>query len=102
MSDRYARLLYGFNDDLSCSDYLMGQRPQACLAGSASAQNAVAMEQLVSNGLTFFTSSLIGSLSDEYGRKGMSRRCHRSTSPALTPNEKESSSLAFYSRACRL
>ena len=73
MTDRYARLNHGYNLEQDCSEYAMGEKPQACLDGSADAQNSVALEQMVSNTLTFFTSSLIGSLSDEYGRKGMRR-----------------------------
>ena len=68
MSDRYARIAHGWEGDL-CSSFAPEDKPQACLQGSSDAQNAVANEQLVSNGLTFFTSSLVGSLSDEYGRK---------------------------------
>jgi hypothetical protein len=70
MMDRYARLNHGYTDERECSDYGLGNKPQACLDGSADAQNAVAMEQLVLNTLTFFTSSFMGSMSDEHGRKG--------------------------------
>jgi hypothetical protein len=76
MSDRYARLNYGYTDDRDCSDYAMGQKPQECLDGSADAQTAVAFAEMISNGLTFLTSSLVGSLSDEYGRKGMHLQCN--------------------------
>ena len=69
MTDRYARLNYGYADDKDCADYTMPEKPQACLDGSADAQSAVAVEQMISNILTFFTSSLIGSISDEHGRK---------------------------------
>ena len=69
MSDRYARLEHGYTGNMHCGDYPLGEKPQECLDGSADAQNAVAMEQLISNSLTFFTSSLVGSLSDEYGRR---------------------------------
>ncbi|GKY96168.1 hypothetical protein MPSEU_000576600 [Mayamaea pseudoterrestris] len=71
MSDRYARLHYGYDGDVSCADYASDEKPLACLQGSADAQNAVSMEQLIGNGITFLSSSLIGSLSDEYGRKGI-------------------------------
>lgn len=71
VTDRYARLNHGYSDEKECSEYAMGMKPQACLDGSADAQNAVAIEQLISNTFTFFTSSLIGSLSDEHGRKGI-------------------------------
>jgi len=70
MTDRYARINHGYDLEMSCSEYPMGTKPQACLDGSADAQTGVATEQLISNLLTFFTSSLVGSLSDEYGRKG--------------------------------
>jgi hypothetical protein len=70
MTDRYARLNYGYSDERDCADYGMGEKPQECLDGSADAQYAVAVESMISNGFTFLTSSLIGSLSDEYGRKG--------------------------------
>lgn len=73
MTDRYARLNHGYNLERNCADFAMGEKPQECLDGSADAQNSVALEQMVSNTLTFFTSSLIGSLSDEYGRKGAHR-----------------------------
>merc|ERR1711959_471747 len=43
--------------------------PQECLDGSSDAQNAAAVQQLVSNLFTFFGSSLVGSLSDQYGRR---------------------------------
>ena len=38
--------------------------------GSSDAQNASAAASFVSNGLTFVTSSLMGSISDEKGRRG--------------------------------
>lgn len=69
MSDRYARLRHGYTDETDCSAYTASDKPQACFAGFADAQNAVAIEQLISNMLTFFTSSLVGSLSDEHGRR---------------------------------
>ena len=69
MSDRYARLYYGYEDEKECYAHSSNSKPQACYDGSADAQNAVAIEQLISNVLTFFTSSLVGSLSDEHGRR---------------------------------
>jgi MFS family permease len=73
MSDRYARINHGYGEnDKSCSDYVnFADKPQACLDGSADAQTGVATEQLIANVFTFFTSSLVGSLSDEHGRKGI-------------------------------
>jgi hypothetical protein len=38
--------------------------------GSADAQTAAAVSELVANTLTFITSSLIGSMSDVHGRRG--------------------------------
>lgn len=70
MTDRYARLNHGYTDARDCADYDVGEKPDECLDGSADAQTAVAIEQMVANGLTFLTSALIGSLSDEHGRKG--------------------------------
>lgn len=71
MSDRFARLQHGYSSDALCSSYTtLADKPSACLAGSADAQAAVASANLISNVLTFVTSSLIGSLSDEHGRKG--------------------------------
>lgn len=70
MTDRYARLNHGYTGERMCSDYSMATKPHSCLDGSADAQASAAMEQMISNTLTFFSSSLIGSMSDEYGRKG--------------------------------
>lgn len=75
MSDRYARLSHGYTDDKDCSSYGMDDKPAACLAGSADAQNAAALSNLISNGLTFITSSLMGSISDEHGRRGKIMPC---------------------------
>lgn len=71
MTDRYARLNHGYADDRDCSDYTMSDKPLECLNGSSDAQNAAALASLISNGLTFITSSLVGSISDERGRKGV-------------------------------
>uniref|UniRef100_A0A7S2XRJ3 Major facilitator superfamily (MFS) profile domain-containing protein n=1 Tax=Attheya septentrionalis TaxID=420275 RepID=A0A7S2XRJ3_9STRA len=71
VTDRYARLNHGYSDSYDCSHYHSNQKPEACVAGNNDAQNASALTSLVSNLLTFVTSSVIGSLSDEYGRKGI-------------------------------
>jgi MFS family permease len=68
--DRYARLYHGYDGE-DCGSFDIKAKPLPCLEGSADAQNAVAAEQMFSNILTFFTSSLLGSLSDEYGRRGI-------------------------------
>jgi hypothetical protein len=69
MTDRYAHLLHDLPRNVTCSSFQANEKPPACFAASADAQQAVANERLISNALTFFTSSLIGSFSDEYGRK---------------------------------
>jgi MFS family permease len=69
-TDRYARLYHGYDGD-DCGSFDLKEKPLSCLEGSADAQNAVATEQMVSNILTFFTSSYLGSLSDEHGRRGI-------------------------------
>lgn len=69
MSDRFARLHHGYNGD-ACSSFGMHDKPFECLDGSSDAQNTAALSSLISNVLTFTTSSLIGSLSDEHGRRG--------------------------------
>lgn len=71
MTDRYARLNHGYVNDQNCADFTIGHKPQECLDGSADAQNAAAFTSLVSNTFTFVTSSMIGSISDERGRKGI-------------------------------
>ena len=71
MTDRFARLNHGYTDSEDCSTFVsIEDKPEACFLGSAEAQTAVATSNLVSNVLTFLTSSLIGSLSDEHGRRG--------------------------------
>lgn len=69
MTDRYARLNHGYSAQADCSAYEMGQKPQECLDGSADAQMANAWGSLVSHGLAFITSSLMGSIGDEHGRR---------------------------------
>jgi hypothetical protein len=72
MSDRFARLNHGYVGEADCSSFAttLGEKPEACFLGSADAQTAAASSNLVSNVLTFLTSSLIGSMSDEHGRRG--------------------------------
>jgi DHA1 family tetracycline resistance protein-like MFS transporter len=61
---------HGYEGTVNCHDILDATlKPEACLLGSADAQTAVATSNLLSNALTFITSSLLGSISDEYGRK---------------------------------
>ena len=80
MSDRFARLQHGYDDSApfcASSHHVDDEKPAACLAGSSDAQSAAAMSNLISNGLTFLMSSLLGSLSDQHGRKGMYTSCFR-------------------------
>lgn len=77
MSDRFARLNHGYDDRTrsSCGSYTsISDKPKACFEGTADAESAVALSNLISNGFTFLFSSLLGSLSDEYGRKGMKKK----------------------------
>ncbi|KAI2510119.1 major facilitator superfamily-like protein [Fragilaria crotonensis] len=70
MTDRYARLNHGYTDPKGCTEWGIDEiKPAECLAGSGDAQNAAAIENLISNLLTFITSSLVGSISDERGRR---------------------------------
>jgi MFS transporter, DHA1 family, tetracycline resistance protein len=68
MADRFARLQHGW-DGPYCSSMITTVKSAACVQGSADAQTAVATSNLVSNVLTFLTSSLLGSWSDQHGRK---------------------------------
>ena len=70
VEDRYARLHHGYTG-VPCLELAKDVRPHECLMGNEDAQNASAMSSFVSNGLTFCTSSLMGSISDERGRRGM-------------------------------
>jgi DHA1 family tetracycline resistance protein-like MFS transporter len=70
MTDRFASLNHGYNGK-SCSDFDISEKPNECLLASGDAQNVAATSHLISNVLTFLTSSLIGSLSDEHGRRGI-------------------------------
>jgi MFS transporter, DHA1 family, tetracycline resistance protein len=79
MSDRFARLYHGWEGD-DCSSRLNSSTnhiataftsmpPLPCIQGSADAQTAVATSHLISNAFTFLTSSVLGSWSDQHGRK---------------------------------
>ncbi len=68
MTDQYAKVFHSF-DGGSCADYSILEKPQACLDGNSNAQTAAAAAQFVSNSLTFLSSSVVGSLTDEHGRK---------------------------------
>lgn len=70
VEDRYARLNHGYTGE-PCLQIKMGERPQECMLGNDDAQNSAAMTSFISNSLTFSTSSLMGSISDERGRRGI-------------------------------
>lgn len=74
MTDRFARLNHGFDDEKDCSFFTTNNgthTPQECSDGSNDAQNAQALSQLVLNLLTFLTSSVVGSMSDVRGRRSI-------------------------------
>ena len=70
VEDRYARLNHGYTGE-PCLQLKMGERPHECLLGNDDAQNSAALTSFISNTLTFSTSSLMGSISDERGRRGI-------------------------------
>lgn len=71
MTDRYAKIYHDFDHNDSCRFYTKDDKPQACIDGSSDAQTAAASSNFVTNVFTFLTSSLIGSISDEYGRRNL-------------------------------
>ena len=71
VTDRYARINHGYTDEADCSSFSRNDKPEECLLGSADAQNMSAAASFVSNGLTFVTSSLVGSISDQRGRRSI-------------------------------
>ena len=70
MEDRFARLAHGYNGEAHCLELDKDVRPRECLLGNEDAQNSAAIASFISNTLTFATSSLMGSISDERGRRG--------------------------------
>jgi len=70
VEDRYARLHHGYSGE-PCVELVKDNRPHECTLGNEDAQNSAAMASFVSNTLTFVTSSLMGSISDEKGRRGI-------------------------------
>ena len=70
LSNKYATLYHGLDDTImTCADYKRDDKPQACLDGSNDAQSAAAAASFFSNVFTFLTSSWVGALSDENGRR---------------------------------
>mmetsp|Transcript_7815 Transcript_7815/g.14733 ORF Transcript_7815/g.14733 Transcript_7815/m.14733 type:complete len:603 (+) Transcript_7815:1660-3468(+) len=71
LTDQYAKIYHDFPVDDSCANYDEDSKPMSCLDGSSDAQSAAAMASFISNAFTFLTSSLVGSISDEYGRRNL-------------------------------
>lgn len=71
LTDQYAKIYHDFAFDDSCANYDKNSKPSSCLDGSSDAQSAAAMASFISNTFTFLTSSLVGSISDEYGRRNV-------------------------------
>lgn len=79
VSDRYARLRYGFEGDRPCWTYTSSSTsehtaaedtmPRACIRGADDAQTASAYGSLVMNGLIFLFNPSMGSATDRYGRR---------------------------------
>lgn len=68
-TQRFAVLTYGY-EGADCNTFEQHQqKPDACLLGSADAQDAHAFSEFVANILIVLTGSLIGSITDTHGRK---------------------------------
>ena len=72
MIDRFARLYHGYTGTATCDTFVVEDlnKPLECTLGANDAQAAASKSNLIQNILTFCSASLMGSLSDEYGRKG--------------------------------
>jgi len=77
LTDRYARIdrLDGGDDGVDgplrpCWRYTSGTMPDSCTRGAVDAQTGSAYGTFVQNLLTFFFNAVIGSRSDEIGRRG--------------------------------
>jgi len=70
VTDRFARLNHGYEGE-ECSHFFLSNKPEACRMGSQDAQNMSAFSSFLSNGLTFFTSAMVGSISDHHGRRSV-------------------------------
>lgn len=69
MTDRYARISHGYQGDF-CNHFDHDEKPTECRLGGDDAQNAAATCALFQNLIQFFASPVVGSTSDEKGRKG--------------------------------
>lgn len=70
MTDRYARISHGYQGDF-CNHFDHDEKPTECRLGGDDAQNAAATCALFQNLIQFFASPVVGSTSDEKGRKGI-------------------------------
>ena len=68
-SDGYARKYFGYTGP-SCSSFANGVLPTECSLGSAKAANTASTASFVTYFISFFSSPLLGSLSDVWGRRG--------------------------------
>ena len=71
LTDQYAKIYHNFDSGDSCANYAKEYKPPACLDGSSDAQTAAASASFVANTFAFITSCLIGSISDEHGRRNL-------------------------------
>ncbi len=69
LTDQYAKVYHNFDPSDSCANYSNDQKPHACSDGASDAQTGAVSSSFVSNTMLFLTSSLVGSFSDEYGRR---------------------------------
>lgn len=69
LSDRYARLLHGFDGEVGCSSFDDETMPAACRLGADDAQASSAWSSLLANLLTLFLNPSIGRMSDVHGRR---------------------------------
>jgi len=67
MTTQYAHLRHGLDINLRCSD--SDDYQQACIDGNNDALTASTVSSFVSHMIAFFMGSLVGSLSDEIGRR---------------------------------
>jgi len=70
VTDRLARINHAYTG-ADCFTFSTSDKPQPCRLGSQDAQNFSAVSSFISNTLTFITCALIGSFSDQYGRRGI-------------------------------
>ena len=69
LTQQYAIINHGYDLEDTCSSYNSDNKPQECIDGSNDAQNATAVCSLISSIITFLFASVVGRLSDTYGRR---------------------------------